>query len=155
MVTASGAFESKLVTAIGNYMVANQSAFHGQTIRFSDVYSSGYDGFTVYLENFEQTQGKQIQIRDYAVDNNIDASGHDTIGIQFTIKGDSDPNSVKDIVDGLFTLFHGLWSVTLGNVKVVQVERRSGVALGLDGSGRVSRTENYYFTVHRPTPNRT
>jgi hypothetical protein len=117
----------------------------------------GYDAatgaFAIMVENFAQTPEKQIQIRDYPV---LDgrADDEDVVGIQFSIRGGTDPDEVSDVIDGLFALFHDLWSVTIGPVKVVKSNRQSGANLGPDGSGRVSRTENYYFTVNRPLANR-
>lgn len=95
-----------------------------------------------------------VVITSYVVDDDP-ALSESVIGIQFMVTGDQTPGSIHKIVDDLFSLFHGMHSVTLGTCKVITAVRRSGANLGQDGSGRVTVTENYYFTVHRPSNNRT
>lgn len=82
------------------------------------------------------------------------AQSESVVGVNFRISGPGDLAFVNAAIDDLFDLFHGLQTTILGGVKVVMAQRRSGAALGQDERGRVSRSENFYFTVHRPSKNR-
>lgn len=117
----------------------------------TDVYSDNAAAISWELTLDLETQ---IMVTAYPVadDQSISES---IVGVNFRITGPSDMAFINAACDDLFDLFHGLHSATLGSVKVVQAERRSGAPLGQDDSGRVSRSENYYFTVHRPSKNRT
>lgn len=95
-----------------------------------------------------------ITVKTYPVGDDPSISDS-VVGVQFKVSGPGDMVFVNHALDDLFDLFHGLQATTMGGVKVVQAQRRSGASLGQDGSGRVSRSENYYFTVHRPSRNRT
>jgi len=95
----------------------------------------------------------QIVLKDYVVDDDVSQSDS-TIGVQFTFIGDPNMVFVDQAKDDVFDLFHGLQATTIGGVRVIKAKRRSGVPLGQEG-GRVSETANYYFDVHRPSPNRT
>lgn len=143
-------FTNSFLTAICQAVVGIDSP------QFPYVYKTGTD---VYADNdvaitweIEPELARVITVQDYPVDDDISISDS-VVGVQFKITGDL--AFVKGAVDDIFDLFHGLQSTTLGGVRVVMAGRRSGAALGQDESGRVSRSENYYFTVHRPSPNRT
>lgn len=117
----------------------------------TDVYSEGAAAITWEVEpDLERT----ITVRTYPVADDPSISDSQ-IGVQFRISGPDDMAFINAAIDDLFDLFHGLQATTMGGVKVIMAERRSGASLGQDGRGRVSRTENYYFTVHRPSRNRT
>lgn len=96
---------------------------------------------------------RSVVVSSYTIDDDIDRA-ESVVGIQFEVTGPSDMAFVNATTDRIFDLFHGLQATTLGGVKVIQAERRSGALMGQDERGRVSRSENFYFTVHRPSPNR-
>lgn len=142
-------FTSDLMTGICEAV----AAIGAPTVRYeyktgSDVYSDGAAGIAWEVAPDLQNT---ITVNDYPVDDDPSLS-ESVVGVQFVVAGDL--AFVKLAVDDIFDLFHGSWSITLDGVKVVMAVRRSGAALGQDESGRVSRSENYYFTVHRPSPNR-
>ena len=117
----------------------------------TDVYS---DGAAAVVWGVSTDMDTQIVVALYAVEDDQSLS-ESVIGVNFRVSGPPNMQFVNDACDDLFDLFHGLYSTTLGSVKVVQAEHRSGAPLRQDDSERVSRSENYYFTVHRPSNNRT
>lgn len=126
--------------------------------QFPYSYKTGSDFYTedeaVLSWEVEPDIDRTIVVRSYVVSDDPSISDS-VVGVQFRITGPADMAFVNGAADDLFDLFHGLQTTTMGSVKVVMAERRSGASLGQDGRGRVSRAENYYFTVHRPSKNRT
>ena len=121
------------------------------TWRATGAYEPGEVG--IFMNVLPTMPSTAIVITDYAVDD--DVSGRDdVIGIQFKYRGAPDVKAGDAIKDGIFRLFHARQPGMLGSVKVTQCYRRSGTSLGQDENGRLSGTENYYFTVYRPTDNR-
>lgn len=81
----------------------------------------------------------------------------DTItGLQvMTRTGGQNPETTNDLSDAVFDHIHGLAGVDLSTgLHVVFCAHRSGVLLGQDDLRRWSRSDNYYVTTHRPSPNR-
>lgn len=118
-----------------------------------EVYDNTTQAALVWESSLDDID-RQIMVRLYEVAD--DQSISDSVqGVQFKITGPADMRFITAAIDDLFDLFHGMQTTTIGGVKVVMAERRSGASLGQDGSGRVSRSQNYYFTVHRPSRNRT
>lgn len=78
------------------------------------------------------------------------------IGMQVRARtGGSDPRPTNDLADAVFDQIHGLRNTTLNTgVRVVECLRRSGALLGQDELRRWLRSDNYYVTVWRPSPNR-
>lgn len=93
-----------------------------------------------------------VQLVDYTVSDEPTTSDS-TQGVQVVIKASS-PATVKGIVSDLYDLFHGRDAGMIGDVTLVASFRSSGTNTGQDQSGRMTRTENYYLTVWRPSPNR-
>lgn len=79
------------------------------------------------------------------------------LGLQvWTRMAGTDGSPVDDLADAIFDQLHGLHDVTLSTgVKVVQCLHRGGASQGQDDLHRWSRSDNYYVTVWRPSPNRT
>lgn len=144
------AYSTDLKVGIAELIDANPNAEYSLKWRATGSYQANESG--IYIDLKSQTAGTQLVISDYPVSDDPSISDG-IVGIQFAITG-----SVRDtdaIKDDLFALFHGHQTAIMGSVKVVNVFRQSGANLGQDGSGRVSRTENYYFHTHRPSTNRT
>lgn len=143
------AYTTDLKTAIAAAIAANPDAEYNLTWKATGSYTTAESG--IYIDVRSQNDGTQLVISDYPVVDDPTLSTS-TVGIQFAITG-----SVKDtdkIKDDIFNMFQNFPSGTLGNVRIVNAFRQSGANLGQDGSGRVSRTENYYFQVHRPSSHR-
>jgi hypothetical protein len=67
----------------------------------------------------------------------------------------ADPRPVNRLAGDIFRALHQRADFTLWTgIRVYFIERVSWTTLGQDGSKRWSRTDNYYVTAHRPTPNR-
>lgn len=97
---------------------------------------------------------RAIVLSDYPVTD--DPSLSDSIlGWQMRCRGGVSPNDVAGISDALFDLFHGAKDYTVNGVRVVVSLRNSGLPGGRDDNNRWERFDNYYFTVHRPSANRT
>jgi len=72
--------------------------------------------------------------------------------VQFWFRGDPDNSlDVDDLGDAVFQAMQGLEHQTFGTAHVVQALRVSSVQLGIDGSKRSERTDNYALDVNVPT----
>lgn len=72
--------------------------------------------------------------------------------VQFWFRGDPDNSlDVDDLGDAVFQVMQGLEHQTFGTAHVVQALRVSSVQLGIDGSKRSERTDNYALDVNVPT----
>ncbi len=95
-----------------------------------------------------------ITLSAYAVSDDLTLSDSVT-GVQVRCRASrDDPHGCDAIGDAVFDLLHGDWTLTAGGIRVVTAERVSSAPLGRDGNGRHERTDNYYLSVHRPSPNR-
>lgn len=120
----------------------------------SGAYTSGQTG--IALRVIPQSPDSIIALTTYSVTD--DPSLSDTVtGLQvLTRKGGQDPRTVDDLADDIFDQLHGLHDVLLSTgIHVVQCLHRSGTPLPEDDLHRWSRSDNYYVTTHRPSPNRT
>ncbi|WP_027945958.1 minor capsid protein [Amycolatopsis taiwanensis] len=98
---------------------------------------------------------RAIVLTDYPVTDDPSLSDS-VLGVQMRSRGlPYDAGSVKAIADGLFDLFHGARDFTVNGIRVVYVVRNSGAVLGRDDNNRWERSDNYYFSLHRPSANRT
>lgn len=93
-----------------------------------------------------------VTITDYTVSDDPSLSDS-VLGVQVTIKA-ARRSTVKAIASDVFSLFHGRQGGMLGAVRLVSARRASGTNTGQDSSERQGRIDNYYLTVHRPSPHR-
>lgn len=78
-----------------------------------------------------------------------------TIGVQFRIRGTSDPRSCRDIYSVIFEQFDSCGHIVLGDIAIVDATWRSHVALGQDTNQRRETSTNFYFQAMWPTASRT
>lgn len=78
-----------------------------------------------------------------------------TVGVQFRLRGTTDPFVCQDIYDAIYELLDGAANITLGDIKVSDVSWRSHAPLGKDANLRWEASTNFYFAAMRRTPNRT
>ena len=78
------------------------------------------------------------------------------LGIQILTRAAGESSTpVDDLADSIFTQLHGLHDITLTTgIRVNQALRRSWASLGQDTDLRWMRSDNYYFTLWRPSLNR-
>jgi hypothetical protein len=107
----------------------------------------------VTLDRYPQGRDASVTISEYSVDDDPSLSDS-TVGVQVAIWS-KDRRQVKAITSDLFNLLHGRTHGMLGVVTLVMARRSSGTNVGQDSAERQGRTENYYLTVHRPSPHRT
>lgn len=107
----------------------------------------------IVLDITPESPDDVVTLRDYTVTDSPNLSDS-VIGVQVDIRS-TDRAKVRAIMDALFNAFHGRQAGMLGTVRLVMAVRSSGTWLGQDSNNRLQRTENYYLTVHRPSPNRT
>lgn len=148
-------FENALLFGVANDLADNPNA---RVKLWSENDANGNPGspqpagstaivFRIWPEDMDS-----VTLAPYTVSD--DPSLSDSVqGLQVTIRC-ADMQKVGDIADDVFSRLHGRQAGMLGNVRLVQSFRRSGVDLGQDGNGRIGRTDNYYLTVHRPTEHR-
>lgn len=89
--------------------------------------------------------------------NNIDdpALSDSTVMLQVrTRAAGADPTPADDLADAVFNSLQGLHGATVNGIRIVYSRRTSSYPLGVDGSGRQERTDNYDLTVHRPSAHR-
>lgn len=107
----------------------------------------------VYLHRWPAIDGDSVTIATYGVDDAF-ALSDSTIGLQLTIRS-RDLDALGDMSDDAFDVLHGRHGGMIGPVRLVSARRASATNLGHDSNRRLGRSENYYLTVHRPSPNRT
>lgn len=105
----------------------------------------------IYLDRYPESVDS-VTLTDYVVSDDLSLSDS-VVGVQFTIKA-ARRATIKAISSDVFDLLHGRGAGMLGGVRLVSAMRSSGTNMGQDSSGRQGRLENYYLTVHRPSPNR-
>lgn len=110
------------------------------------------DQIGIYMDTAPELRTTTVTLAEYSVSDDPSLSDS-VVGIQVSIWS-PDRDTIKSISSDLFNQFHGLWSTKLGVVSLVSCERSSGTNVGQDSQERPGRTENYYATVHRPSPNR-
>ena len=143
-------FQTNLLTGLAVYL---QDADLG-VWSTSGAYTAKQTG--IVLGSTPQAPDNCITLNAYAVDDSP-ALSDSVIGVQIRCRwGGTDPRPVDDLADAIFDLLHGLTAVRLSTgVFIVQCLRNSAASLGQDGNNRWNNTSNYYFTVHRPSTNRT
>lgn len=107
----------------------------------------------IVLDITPESPDDVVTLRDYTVMDSANLSDS-VVGVQVDIRS-KDVTKVRAIMSALFDAFHGRQAGMLGSVRLVMAVRSSGTWLGQDSNNRLQRTENYYLTVHRPSPNRT
>lgn len=117
-----------------------------------------YDGSdtAIVIKTIPETPDSVIALSAYPVSS--DPALSDTVtGLQVLTRGaGQDPRPVDDLADLIFDQLQGLHDLTLSTgVRVVQSLHHGGGSLGQDDLHRWSRSDNYYLTTHRPSPNRT
>lgn len=117
-------------------------------------YESGDTG--IVLRTIPQSPDAIVALSTYVVSD--DPSLSDTVtGLQVLARaGGQDPRTVDDLADAIYDQLHGLHDTLLSTgIHVIECLRRSGTPLPQDDLHRWSRSDNYYVTTHRPSPNRT
>ena len=119
----------------------------------SAAYSAGDKGIT--LQVLPTSPDDVIALSTYPVTDDPTLSDSVT-GLQvMTRQTGADPRPTNDLADSVFDQLQGLAGVDLSTgLHVVFCEHRSGSLLGQDDNKRWSRSDNYYVTTHRPSPNR-
>lgn len=79
------------------------------------------------------------------------------VAVQARIR-DRSASAVDDLADLIWDRWHGLAGLVVGSgetaVHTVLIRRRSSALLGVDGSRRWERADNYYIAATRPNTNR-
>lgn len=108
----------------------------------------------IFLGDMPGTPDRLIVLTAYPVDDDPSLSDS-TVGIQVRTRGAAgSAGSVDSLDDAVFDRLHGARGITAGDVRIVQVLRRSGAPMGIDGNRRHGRTSNFYVTTWRPSQHR-
>lgn len=120
----------------------------------SGVYAESDTGICVQV--IPQSPAGIVALTTYPVSDDPSLSDS-VIGFQVHVRlPGEDPRPVNDLSDSIFDLIHGATNVHLSTgAVVVESLHRSGVLHGQDDLKRWSRSDNYYLTTWRPSPNRT
>lgn len=78
-----------------------------------------------------------------------------TLGVQFRIRGTTDPRVCQDIGDALFELLDSAGRQLWADIAVVDSTYRSHSSLGQDAQNRWEASHNYYAQAMRRTAHRT
>lgn len=110
----------------------------------------------IVLRTLPETPDAIIALTTYPVTSDPSLS-ESVVGLQvLTRTGGQDPRTTDDLADSIFDQLQGLHDVTLATgVHLVQCLHQGGGALPDDDLHRWARSDNYYITAHRPSPNRT
>lgn len=119
----------------------------------SGVYAADQTG--IFLRVIPPTPDNAIQLSVYNLSDDPSLSDS-TYGMQIVTRtAGQDPRPTDDLSDDIFDALHGLQGVTLStDVRVNEVQHRSGVSLGQDDSKRWAYSDNFYVEAWRPSPNR-
>ena len=117
------------------------------------AYGAGDTGIT--LQALPTSPDAAVALSTYPVTDDPTLSDSVT-GLQvMTRTAGADPRTTNDLADSVFDELQGLSGFDLSTgLRVVFCEHRSGSLLGQDDLKRWSRSDNYYVTAHRPSPNR-
>ncbi len=110
------------------------------------------DGVGFYLDLSPDTLLPSVTVAAYPLSDAPDLSDS-IVGVQFLIEA-ADRDLVRDVSADLLDLWGGRWGGMIGAIRLVTASRSSGTNLGQDANGRLSRSENYAFTIHRPSTQR-
>lgn len=141
-------FTSDLLTGIAQRLDADDVAVWKPTGAYTD------QEIGIVLGVPTQSPPSLIALAAY---NNIDdpALSDSTVMLQVRTRGPNpDPVLADDLADAVFNTLHGLHGAIVNGVRIVYGKRTSTYPLGIDGSGRQERTDNYDLTVHRPSSHR-
>lgn len=149
----SANFERRFLTGFAQLLDTTTSA----TWRPSSPYAAGETA--VVLDTIPQSPEAVVVLTAYGVDDDPSLSDT-TIGLQITTRTPGqNPLPGYDLSGAVFDALHGLHDVDLpvtgaDAVHLVQCLRRSHTSIGQDSNGRWRRVQNFYCTVHRPSPHR-
>lgn len=154
MTPTAPSFEQLVLQGFAADLAANPAAT--VQLAYDDLSDPAYvyppDAIGLVLDTYPPGPDGSVTITDYTVTDDMSLSDS-VIGIQLTIRH-PDRLTVKAISSDVFNLFHGRGRGMLGLVTLVSARRTSGTNTGQDSNERQGRIENYYLTVHRPSPNR-
>lgn len=114
------------------------------------TYNGGAGG-NVFLKALPTTPDRAVALTAYAATDEA-AENLSTIRVQFWFRGN--PNvatDVDDLADSVFMWLQGLQGRTYGSVFVAQAFRVSSIQLGVDGSKRSERSDNYSLICNLPS----
>lgn len=80
-------------------------------------------------------------------------TGGVTAAIQLLIRGTEDPTSPDALADALWTLLDNASGLLLGAVHVALMYRQTSAPLGIDSSGRWTRSDTYLLIADRLSAN--
>lgn len=112
----------------------------------------------VILGNVPQSPDRIITLSAYGIGDDSPNLSDSGLGVQARCRwGGEDIRPSNDLADAVFSLLHGMVSVTLSTgVYVSQCLRNSGpTSLGQDKGKRWSNVQNFYLSTHRPSMHRT
>lgn len=142
-------FERRFLTGIAQLLHDQTSATWRPTTPYQPA------EVAVVLETVPQAPESVVVLAAYGVDD--DPSLSDTVlGLQVTTRRPGqNPGPGYDLAGEVFDALHGRTETVLsGGVYLVQCLRRSHTSIGQDSNGRWRRVQNFYCTVHRPSPHR-
>lgn len=146
----SADFESRFLDGIAARLGTSGAA----TWRPDDsAYAAGETG--IVLGGLPQSPDRVVALDTYNIDD--DPSMSDSVlGLQVKTRwGGQDRRPVLDLAGGIYDALHGLHDVDLTTgVRLVQCLIRSHTSIGQDDNARWRRVQNFYCTVHRPSPHR-
>ena len=103
----------------------------------------------IYVRMVPETARSVITLSPYPV--TVALSPNDSIlGLQVRTRTPGrDPRTTDQLDGAILGVLHGLRNVELGGHRVTKILFQSGDSMGQDGSGRWSRSSNYYITGPR------
>lgn len=124
------------------------------TFDLTGAYTANQTG--IVFKKLPQSPGSVIGLSTYPITDDPTLSDSVT-GLQvLTRSAVANSSATDDLADLVFDHLHGLYDVLLSSgVRVVQCLHHGGGSLGQDDQDRWVRSDNYYVTTHRPSPNRT
>lgn len=117
------------------------------------AYAADQTGITILA--IPPTPDRLITISAYPVDDSPRGSQDTTVGVQFRLRGTTDPRSCNDIGDAIFDQLDSCGRQTWGDIPIVDAGRQSYAPLGYDGNKRWLVSHNYYVYAMRRTAHRT
>ena len=145
-------FEMAVLDGFASMIAENPDARVPLWYEYDPAVPAPSGALVVGIDRYPQGKDASVTLSEYTVDDDVSLSDS-IVGIQVAIWS-KDRRQVKRITSDLFDLFHGRTHGMLGVVTLVMARRSSGTNVGQDSNERQGRTENYYLTVHRPSPHR-
>jgi len=114
------------------------------------------DGGDIFIGAMPPTPDEAIVVTEYASGGEPNVRRpHDSVSIQFRVRGTRNPAASRARVDALYSALHGWSGLLPGGTRVMlAVAKTTPAGIGMDANGRHEHVLNLRAEIRRPTQHR-